>query len=136
MASVRDRTVQSIDPMTRRRMTRTLDSPEMARWFRTDREKEAALLRGRFIDGGDLEHGKLSRASGKRADVALDERGMRRDEGMEWELAGPQVLSKAMALVEGKLSRPELANELAISESLLDDVLGTPRTLDANQSTQ
>ena len=59
MASVKDRTVQWVDPVTGRRMTRTLDTPEMARWFRTDREKEAALLRGRFIDGGDLEHGKL-----------------------------------------------------------------------------
>ncbi len=62
MASVKGRRVQWLDPLSGRRMTRTLGSPALAKRFAADRENEAELVRGRFIDARQLEQGKLQQA--------------------------------------------------------------------------
>lgn len=72
------------------------------------------------------ELGMLSRASAKRAYMELNKRGMRKDEGAEWDLVGPQALTKALALAENKLPLSALANELAVSEDLVAEILASP----------
>ena len=58
MASVRGRTVQWTDPATRKRLTKTLASPSMAKRFASDRETESELVKGRFLDAKTLERGR------------------------------------------------------------------------------
>ena len=59
MASVKGRMVQWICPVTRKRKTKTLGSPALAKRFAADRENETDLVRGRFITAQQLQQGKL-----------------------------------------------------------------------------
>ncbi len=58
MASVRGRVVQWTHPATRKRLTKTLASPALAKRFASDRETEAELVKGRFLDPQTLERGR------------------------------------------------------------------------------
>ncbi len=58
MASIRGRTVQWTHPATRKRLTKTLASPALAKRFASDRETEAELVKGRFLDAQTLERGR------------------------------------------------------------------------------
>ncbi|MCZ6612144.1 MAG: tyrosine-type recombinase/integrase [Planctomycetota bacterium] len=58
MASVQGKRVQWIDPATRKRKTKTLGSPALAKRFASDRETEADLVKGRFLDPRSIELGK------------------------------------------------------------------------------
>ena len=61
MASIRDRTVQWIDPISGRRKTRTFSTPDVARRFAEDRDEELRLVRDGRLSAAQLKESTVER---------------------------------------------------------------------------
>ena len=61
MASLRDRTVQWIDPISDRRKTRTFSTPDVARRFAEDRDEELRLVRDGRLSAAQLKEARVER---------------------------------------------------------------------------
>jgi len=88
----------------------------------------AALVRRAY----DL--GKLSQSSYRRANMDINRRGMKKDEGQEWDHEEPTLLAQALRLLQERLTLRDLAAAVGVHPDGLKDALRRCVSLDLLQA--